>query len=223
MGVQGSTMRKSKEDLFSNMYDMIHEEVWNEAEEHFKSKLSTKEQEIERLKAQIAILQGKTTLIESSQDYNYNASCFPKPNGNLIIDAVIELSNSYREKGKFIINTKTDWYMVWKVLHYFKVYSGSQYDFIPIVNDCVLPYITDTKRRESLSVVKLNFKNIPKNNYMKKIPVTKWRRELETQREAYIEKPVQHGTLILDRGINIMVKLQQLLMKKGVELYNYEK
>lgn len=210
-------------DAFRDICARFRQEGWNEAEEYYKSKLSSKEQEIERLKAQIAVQQGKSDSISSSRRYNYNASCFPKPNGNLIIDAVIELSDSYREKGKYIINTKTDWYMVWKVLHYFKVYSGSQYDFIPIVNDCVLPYITDTKRQEYLSVVEHNFKNIPKDSPMKTTPVMKWRRELEAQREAYIEKPVQHGTFILDRGINIMVKLQQLLMTKGVDSYNYEK
>ena len=57
---------------------------------------------------------------------------------------------------------------------------------------------------------------------MKKIPVLKWRSELEKQRDAYSSSPVQHGTLALDRGINIKVKLQELLQKKGVESYNYE-
>lgn len=210
-------------DVFRSMCAKFRQEGWEEAEKHFKSIISSKEQENERLKAQIALLQGNSNIISSSRRYDYDASCFPKPNGNLIIDAVIDLSNSHREKGKYIINRKTDWYMVWKVLHYFKVYTGSQYDFIPIVNDCVLPYITDTLRKESLSVEECNFKNIPKDSNMKAIPVTKWRKEFEKQREVYIENPVQHGTLVLNRGINIMVKLQQLLNEKGVESYNYEK
>lgn len=58
---------------------------------------------------------------------------------------------------------------------------------------------------------------------MKNVPVVRWREELAKTREALSEKKNQHGTLALDRGINIKVKLQQLLQARGVESYNYEK
>lgn len=214
-------MEQSDFDCFRDMRAKFRSEGWNAAEEHFKLELSAKDKEIERLNEKLAKQQGKYLTISSSREYNYNASCFPKPNGELIIETIIELANSRREKGKYIINAKTDWFMTWKVLHYFKLYTGSQYDFILIVNECVLPYITDAERRKVLSLSNSNFKNIENDNPMKAIPVVKWRKELDEQRDT--KRNVQHGTLALDRGVNIMVKLQQLLRTKGIESYNYEK
>ena len=160
--------------------------------------------------------------ISSARSYCYNAACFPKPNAETIFETLIELTNSKREGGKYIINSKTDWYMVWKVLHYFKLYIGNEYDFINVVNDCILPYISDTKRQEALVVDSYNFKGIKYYNPMKEVSVVNWRSELEKDRERRAENPTRHGTLALDRGINIKVKLQQLLQARDIESYNFE-
>ena len=228
---QNSTSKPSDYDDFGEYVGMCarkRQEGWYEATVHYESILKEKDQKIAELEAQLAKLKGMSistsdSTDDSQQNYNYNAACFPKPNGNLIIDALIELCNSKREAGKNLVNTKTDWYMVWKVLHYFKVYSGNEYDFIDVVNECVLPKITDYARRKNLSVTSNNFKAIKNSNPMKNIPVVNWRTELQKQREANYASPVQHGTFALDRGINIMVKIQKLLQERDVNSYNYEK
>lgn len=162
----------------------------------------------------------KSTAI-NPQKYTYNAALFPSQNGETVIDALIALAHCKREQGKYVISSKTDWYMVWKVLHYFKLYNGNEYDFIDIVNDCILPNIKDDKRRSSLSVKCLNFTTIKKDNPMKAVSVAKWRDELEKQLEELPNK--MHGTLSLDRGVNIMVNLQMQLKQYGVKSDNYEK
>lgn len=113
--------------------------------------------------------------------------------------------------------------MVWKVLRYFKVYTGSVYDFVYLVNECVLPYICDTRRKETLMVADTNLKAIQKDNPMKKVSVDNWRRALDRQREGFAESPVLHGTFVLDRGINIKVRIQKLLQERGVDSFYYEK
>lgn len=229
-GVSSSASRASEADVLLGAYaDKFRQEGWNEAVATLQLQLDAKDREIAELKAQLAKMQSSsvntsTTLhIQPSRNYEYNSACFPKPNAETILDALIELASSKREGGKYIINTKTDWYMTWKVLHYFKLYTGNEYDFIDVVNDCILPYLSDTKRRKLLSVNDTNFKGIKYNNPMKEVAVANWRRELEKEREARAENPTQHGTLALDRGINIKVKLQQLLQARGIESYNYEK
>lgn len=155
------------------------------------------------------------------QKYTYNAALFPKQNGDTIIEALIALVPYRREAGKYVISKKTDWYMVWKVLHFFKLYTGNEYDFIDIVNDCILPNIEDVKRRDSLKVSAYNFKGIKRTDPMKDVPVAKWRRELAKQVEKQSNN--MHGTLSLDRGVNILVNLQCLLKQRNVESFNYEK
>lgn len=91
-----------------------------------------------------------------------------------------------------------------------------------VVNDCVPPYLSDTNRRKTLAVNATNFKGIKSNNPMKKIAVVNWRKELEKEQETRAENPTQHGTLALDRGVNIKVKLQRHLQARGIESYNYE-
>lgn len=197
----------------------FQKEGWDAATEHYKKTIDAKDKEIERLKAQLALLSKSPAI--SPQKYAYNAAHFPKQNGDTIIEALIALDHCKREKGKYIISTKTDWYMVWKVLHYFKLYIGSEYDFIDIVNDCVLPNIKDSERRTSLKVSSCNFKSIKANDPMKDVSVAKWRTKLEKQLEEQQNK--MHGTLSLDRGINILVNLQHLLKQREVESYNYER
>lgn len=229
-GVSSSASRASDADVLLGAYaDKYRQEGWDAAAAQYQPQLDAKDREIEELKEKIAKMQSlsvttTTTLhLQPSRNYEYNAACFPKPNAETIFDALIELANSKREGGKYIVNTKTDWYMVWKVLHYFKLYTGNEYDFVDVVNDCVLPYLSDAKRQKALSVKSDNFKGIKYNNPMKEVAVANWRRELEKEREARAENPTQHGTLALDRGINIKVKLQQLLQARGIEAYNYEK
>lgn len=224
-----SSIRTSKTDALIALADEFRQEGWDAAAAQYQPQLDAKDRKIAELEALLAKVQRSsastsTTLhIQPSRNYEYNSACFPKPNATNIIDALVELANSKREGGKYIINTKTDWYMAWKVLHYFKLYTGNEYDFIDVVNDCILPYLSDTKRRKLLSVNNTNFKGIKYNNPMKEVAVANWRRELEKEREARAENPTQHGTLALDRGINIKVKLQQLLQARGIESYNYEK
>lgn len=157
----------------------------------------------------------------STQKYSYNASLFPVPNGDETIDALVALVHYKRDQNKYVISNKTDWYMVWKVLHYFKLYIGNEYDFVDIVNDCILPNIKDEKRRDSLSLSSWNLKSIKRDDPMKAVAVAKWRKELAKQREQQPNK--MHGTFSLDRGVNILVNLQRLLKQRNVESFNYEK
>lgn len=145
--------------------DELRQEGREEAAAYYQPKLDAKDRRIAELEAKIEMMQGLSVTTSfsqnthSSRNYEYNASCFPEPNAEIIFEALIELAKRKREGGKFIINTKTDWYMVWKVLHYFKLYTGSEYDFIDVVNDCVLPYLPDAKRRDELRVLNDNFKS----------------------------------------------------------------
>lgn len=212
----------SIEGMFADYKQRGYEEARNEYERLLKEK----DKEIAQLKMLITQYpQGFTpppTTIPL-RSYCYNSSLFPKPYGNEVIDAVVELAQCKREKGKYIISTKTDWYMVWKVLHYFKVYTGSEYDFIDVVNDCVIPNITDDKRRKSLTVKKSNFFTISPTDAMKDTPVHHWRKTLAQQRQSADAKTQKHGTLALDRGVNILTKLQELLQIRNIGLENSEK
>lgn len=228
-GVSSSSSRTSKTDALIALADDFRQEGWEAAVAKYQPQLEAKDRKIAELEALLAKKQSpsvttSTTLhLQPTRNYEYNAANFPKPNAETIFEVLIELACSKREGDKHIINTKTDWYMVWKVLHYFNLYTGSEYDFVNVVNDCVLPFLSDTKRRKKLAVDSSNFKGIKYNNPMKEVPVDKWREKLKKDRETRTDKSIQHGTLALDRGINIKVKLQKLLQGKAIESYFYEK
>lgn len=226
---QGSSARTSENDALLNAFaEKYREEGRRETSEKYQLLLDDRDKRIKDLEAllaqqkEYAVSLSSTLNASSTRTYNYNASCFPRPNGDVIIDVLIELTNSKREKGKYIINYKTDWYMVWKVLHYFKLYTGNEYDFIDIVNECVIPYIKDAMRRKQLTVSNSTFKAIKSTSPMKAVTVHKWRNELEKERERHAEAPTQHGTPALDRGLNIKVRLQILLQERHVQSINYE-
>ena len=213
----------SLEGIFADYRQQGYEDAKNK----YDKLLKEKDNEIEQLKMLLAqnaqTYPPPPTTTTPTRSYSFNSSLFPKPNGNHVIDAVVELTQCKREKGQYIINNKTDWYMVWKVLHLFQVYTGTEYDFIDVVNDCILPTITDDKRKEDLTVNNGNFSSIHSTNPMKAIPVLKWRETLGKQREYADAKTKKHGTLALDRGVNIMTKLRELLQIRNIRLENSEK
>ena len=214
-------------DLLGGYLADYKRQGYEEAKNDYEKQLKEKDKLIEQLKMLLAqnaqtYPPPPTTTIPIRSN-NFNSSLFPKPNGNEVIDAVVELTQCKREKEKYIISKKTDWYMVWKVLHYFKVYLGSEYDFIDIVNDCILPTITDDKRKKDLTVEKANFFTITPQDAMKATPVYNWRKTLIKQRESADAKTKKHGTLALDRGVNIMTKLQDMLQNRNIRLENSEK
>lgn len=213
----------SLEGIFADYKRQGHEEAKNE----YEKQLQEKDKIIAQLKMLLAqnaqVFPPPPTTTIPIRSYNFNSSLFPKPNGNEVIDAVVELVQCKREKDQYIISNKTDWYMVWKVLHFFKVYIGSEYDFIDVVKYCILPTITDDKRKKDLTVDNSNFSSIHSTDSMKATPVEKWRKTLVKQRESADAKTKKHGTLALDRGVNIMTKLQELLQKRNIRLENAEK
>ena len=213
----------SLEGIFADYWRQGYEE----AKKEFDKLSKEKDNQIDRLNMLLAqnaqTYPPPPTTTTPTRSYSFNSSLFPKPNGNHVIDAVVELTQCKREKGQYIINKKTDWYMVWKVLHYFKVYLGSEYDFIDIVNDCIIPTITDDKRKKDLTVNNENFSSIHSADSMKNTPVAKWRKTLVKQRETADAKTKKHGTLALDRGVNIMTKLQDMLQIRNIRLENSEK
>ena len=214
-------------DLLGGYLAGYKRQCYEEAKNDYEKQLKEKDKQIDQLKMLLAqnaqTYPPPPTTTIPIRSYNFNSSLFPKPNGNDVIDAVVELTQCKREKGQYIINNKTDWYMVWKVLHLFQVYTGTEYDFIDVVNDCILPTITDDKRKEDLTVNNGNFSSIHSTNPMKAIPVLKWRKTLEKQRESADAKTKKHGTLALDRGVNIMTKLQDMLQIRNIRLENSEK
>ena len=87
----------------------------------------------------------------------------------------------------------------------------------------IIPNITDEKRKKILTVTYKSFSNIHSTDSMKATPVEKWRKTLVKQRESADAKTKKHGTLALDRGVNIMTKLQELLQIRNIRLENAEK
>lgn len=194
--------------------------------------IEEKNKEIELLKRQLEMYKNQSISMPNTNYYSsqqasepkfcYNFAHFPKNNGEAVIMALIDLAESKRERGKYIITTKTDWYMTWKVLHYFKQYLGNEYDFINIVNECVIPYLNDKKRQKALPVSTPNFNNIKADNPMKTFAVHNWRKEYEKTLEDKAHNPAFRNTSVLERGLNIKGALQNALQARGVKSMNFE-
>ena len=94
----------SLEGIFADYWKQGYEE----AKKEFDKVSKEKDYEIERLKLLLAqkvqdFPPPPTTTIPI-RSYNFNSSLFPKPNGNDVIDAVVELTQCKREKDQYIIN-----------------------------------------------------------------------------------------------------------------------
>jgi len=216
----------SHDAILAALAQKYRNEGYKQALEVLNFQLRTKDEEIFTLTRELNELKAKMTSTNTSSvtvsnvasSYSYDSAKFPKPNGDIIIRVLIMLVDERREKNRYIINLKTDWYLVWKVLHYFKVYIGNEYDFMDIVNECVLPNYSDNIRKEDLSLDKSNFYTINNEHPLKKYAVHYWRQDYE----HILEKGKGEGLNVLERGINIKMKLQELLLRNNVKIANAE-
>ena len=162
----------------------------------------------------------------SKREYRFNYVLFPKGNPKIIIDCVIELANRKRELGKYVITSKTDWCIVAKVLHYFKVFIGDEIEFLDNILPNVLPYIEDSERKKKLSAKPKNIRTIKKDSAMICISVDKWRKEAIKERER-MDEAKQNGDrranaeTVLNRCVNIKEYLCDILIHHDVQLENY--
>ena len=196
------------------------------ARRELEHEIQEKDKTIAELKNQLAISLNRISNIQPAEptpNYNFNYALFPKPYGATIIDVLIELCDCRRERKKYVLNKKTDWYIVWKVLHYFMVYLGNEFDFIDLVNECVVENLSAQERKKRFSLRPSNFTTIKSDLPIKILPVCKWRKAQNEDLESCANRSQWHGDSALERGIVIMVKLQELLKSHHIDSINYER
>lgn len=226
------------DEALMGAFSIFMEQAKAKVRQEFKKQLEDKDHEISEkdkkiieLEALLAMYQGKKIIplspaVPPKREYYFNYVLFPKGNPKVIIDCVIELTNRKRELGKYVIKSKTDWYIVAKVLHYFGVFSGDEIEFLDNILPNVLPYIDDPERRKKLSANPKNITTLKKESPMICIPVDKWRKEAFKERKR-MDEAKQNGDrranaeTVLDRCVNIKEYLCDILIHHDVQLENY--
>lgn len=196
-------------------------EGYNKAKEECQKLLEAKDKRIAQLESQLA---ERKVAPPPEQRFCYNRALFPRDNGEEVITALINLTYRKCGKDKYVISTKTDWYIVWKVLHYHALYMGNCYDFLEIINDCVLPNIDKDKRIISkITPKEHNFNSFKKGNPIKEISVFNWTKKLYDEQQKRKDDPKVRGTSALERAVSIRRELETMLKHQGIESSNYEK
>ena len=107
---------------------IVRQEFKKQLEEK-DNEISEKDKKIKELEALLAINQGKKVIplspaVPPMREYRYDYTLFPKDNGDVIIDCLIDLTKCKRENDRYVLVNKTDWLIVVKALSYFGVYIG---------------------------------------------------------------------------------------------------
>ena len=205
-------------------------ELLSDEFKNFQNTIQEQKNEIESLKKANSELQillfAHSQNINSHEyipkhDYEYNSALFSSPVGDNVIEILHELCTKKREKNKYVINHKTDWYIVWKILRNFKIYTGTELDFVILVQECVIPYI-DISRQNKLKVVFNNFKGIESDSQIRTVAVVDWRTVAFKERERNELHPL-HNEPVLERAINILTTLQRMLIRANITIQNADK
>lgn len=201
------------------------------AKEEDKPIIDGLKQRLEEAEKKIKLLEEINKIVKlhpdapPSRNYEYDCTLFPQDNGNVIIDSVTELANCKRERGKYIIANKTDWYLVYMVLHYFGLFVGTEYEFLDNVLPNVLKYLDNPERVEKLSAKPSNFFTFEKEHPKELMPVDHWGKLLKKEREEMMEakeeeKRTSKQITVLNRGYNIKMKLYDILIHHDVQVVN---
>ena len=193
---------------------------YDKAKDEDKELLEAKDREIAQLKKQLA---EKEAALPPEQRFCYNRALFNRDNGDAVITALKHLTKQKYNKKKFVIGTKTDWYLVWKVLRYHGLYIGNCYNFLEIINDCVLPNIDKNKRDISkITPNSYNFNSFKNGNPIKDIDVYHWPQKLYEEIQKRTDDPKLRGTSALERAVMIRRELETMLKHQGITSPNYE-
>ncbi len=230
--------------LTAAMYDQFSKIIEPDIRSEYEERLKKKDAEIERYKQ---LLEQQQTLInelgytqskakkvkeEIQEDdikltapVNCDYSLFPDHNQEEVVKVIIEAVQAKREKDKFLIGTKSDLFIVWKILRYYGIFTGYSADFIIFFNECVIPNLTDEERKKRLSLDKSNFTTIDNTSFIKKFRVNEWCQEHEKQRakEETEKQKIRHGETILKRAVVILSRLEQILEKRNIPFTHAEK
>lgn len=193
---------------------------YDKAKDEDKELLEAKDREIAQLKKQLA---EKEAALPPEQRFCYNRALFNRDNGDAVITALKHLTKQKYNKKKFVIGTKTDWYLVWKVLRYHGLYIGNCYNFLEIINDCVLPNIDKNKRDISkITPNSYNFNSFKNGNPIKDIDVYHWPQKLYEEIQKRTDDPKLRGSSALERAVMIRRELETMLKHQGITSPNYE-
>lgn len=191
----------------------------DQAEEEYRELLEEKDRIIAEQKRQLA---ERKVASPPEQRFCYNRALFPKDNGEEVITALINLTYRKCGKNKYVISTKTDWYIVWMVLHYHALFIGNCYDFLEIINDCVLENMENDKRDISKITPQQSNFSFKKGNPIKEIGVFHWTKKLYEEQQKRTDDPKLRGTSVLERAVSIRRELETMLKHQGIESLNYE-
>lgn len=216
------------QDLFSALVEKCVEKGRQKGIEECQPQIAMLENERDKYK-QLYESEQKSNLTATQTGssrifYNFDHADFEIENPSVIIEVLIVLAQTKNKDDKYKIQNKTDWFIVWKVLLYSKVYFGSCYDFIDLVNVCVIENIDEKGRRDKLRVTKTNIDSIRPDSPIREFTVDCWRRKYKEQviDLAGSSKSPFHGTLILKRALDIMLTMKDLFREYGIPLGNLQ-
>ena len=218
--------------IFMEQAKVIVRQEFKKQLEDKDHEISERDKKIKELEALLAINQGKKVIplspaVPPMREYRYDYTLFPKDNGDVIIDCLIDLTKCKRENDRYVLVNKTDWLIVVKALSYFGVYIGDGDDFLSNILPNVLKYMDDAKRITQLTAKQINFETIDPYSPIVKIPVDRWKKEAIKERENITQlkregkKTPNANNTTLNRCLNIKTYLQNILINHDVQLENY--
>lgn len=218
--------------IFMDQAEVIVRQEFKKQLEDKDKEITEKDKKIKELEALLAINQGKKIIPLSPaappmREYRYDHTLFPKDNGDVIIDCLIDLTKCKRENDRYVLVNKTDWLIMVKALSYFGVYIGDGDDFLCNILPNVLKYMDDAKRITQLSAKQRNFDTIDPYSPILTIPVDRWNKEARKERENITQlkregkKTPNANNTTLNRCLNIKVNLRNILINHDVQLENY--
>ena len=222
MGAVGILMEQAKVIVRQEFKKQLEEKDYE---------ISEKDKKIKELEALLAINQGKKVIHLNPSappmcEYRYDYTLFPKDNGDVIIDCLIDLTKCKRENDRYVLVNKTDWYIVAKVLSYFGVYIGDGDDFLSNILPNILKYMDDEERIKKLSAKPRNFDTIDPESPILTIKVDQWHKKAVEERRNITQlgregKKTSNAITALNRCMNIKENLCKILINHDVQLENY--
>lgn len=245
-GGQTAVGLPSKEDEALMVAAHSFLEIAKKTEQKYQKQLADKDRELAELKRKCAEQAKRLAEYEKlqpsrfqsahsapppSRKYKYDRTLLttnaPLIHTDVIIDCLIELTTKMRANDKYLLNAKTDWYIVFRALRYYKLFIGDEDEFLSQILPDVLKNMEDQGRAKNLSASKWNLNSIVPSSPMRVYSVDLWERMARKEKEEMIAekqegKRKSNAQTVLNRCVNIELELRDILMSHGVQPMNCE-